>query len=318
MAYNPDDLLIFRMREMPPNRKITPRERVAQRPVVVEAPEESEEARGLRASLQTTEAVREETEPTKPTTKEEMAEITRIRQLEKLAGAPVQPVEGAAGKQKRRFSRGQKAAIAAAKGLACVNHPWRAAYAICDYCDRPFCYADLVEFNHNYYDLEDIDKVTSKKGISKKLPLNTFAKASSIFFILNAFVLAYFIYPQTLFITNYIYKVGINKFLYSLNYSYGISLVNTAMIILSLVAGVIILMQPENGFYLSGLIGAFILSIASYEYLSNTLLYLLVISVMALLSIGTLAYSRMSATTIGYTTENIKPTDVEWPRLESF
>ena len=26
------------------------------------------------------------------------------------------------------------------QGLSCVWHPWRPAYAICNYCHRPFCF----------------------------------------------------------------------------------------------------------------------------------------------------------------------------------
>jgi hypothetical protein len=215
----------------------------------------------------------------------------------------------------KKSSKIEKESIELAKGLVCVNHPWRPAYAICNYCKRPFCYADLVEYNGAFYCLEDIDKVAGKEEY-KSEKLNSFTIMSSTFFLANSVLLAYFVYPQTTFILNYIQKVGFSSFLSALTYSYSISFINTLLIAFGVIGGLLVFGRKSRWFYISWSIAAGILLIVSYEYLTTNFYYLLAISVIAFINIGTLAYSRMSVATEKATEESIQ--EMKWARAETF
>ena len=217
--------------------------------------------------------------------------------------------------KKKKFTKIEEESIEAAKGMMCINHPWRPAYAICNYCKRPFCYADLVEYNGAFYCLEDIDKVTGPGASISPTRFNSFTAISSVFFLANATILGYFIYPQALFLIKYINNVGFVNFLNSLTYSYGISFINLILVVLGLFAGLILYAKNKKWFYISWAIDAFILIIVSYEYLTLNSSYLLAISVLAFINIGTLAYSRLSAST--EVVSEIKE-EVNWPKVEIF
>jgi hypothetical protein len=219
-------------------------------------------------------------------------------------------------KPKKRLTKTEKDSMESAKGLMCVNHPWRPAYAICDYCKRPFCYADLVEYNNKFYCLEDIDKVTKNPGGTGEAEMNPFILASGAIFIANAIILAYFVYPQIAYFTGQMAKIGLISFISTINYSYMLSLLNLIAVILGLSAGVVLFVKLDKNIY-SIFMGAVMFIISSYVYLISNALYLLAVTVIAFIAIGSLAYGRIPS---GISTEEkeLRPTDIEWPRLESF
>ncbi|MFP3278446.1 MAG: hypothetical protein RXO43_02700 [Candidatus Micrarchaeota archaeon] len=218
-------------------------------------------------------------------------------------------------KATKKYTKVERESIEAAKGMVCVNHPWRPAYAICNYCKRPFCYADLVEYNGAFYCLEDIDKVAGQAPNLKEIRFNSFVAVSSFFLLVNAAIMGYFIYPQAKFLVNYIGSVGFVGFLNTLTYSYGLSFINLLVVIFSALAGLMLFGKSNRWFYLSWAINAFILIIVSYEYLTMNSAYLLAVSLIAFLTIGTLSYSRLSKST-----EEIATTQeqINWPRVETF
>jgi len=219
-------------------------------------------------------------------------------------------------KPKKRLTKTEKDSMESAKGLMCVNHPWRPAYAICDYCKRPFCYADLVEYNNKFYCLEDIDKVTKNPGGAGEAEMNPFILAAGAIFIANAIILAYFVYPQIAYFTGQMAKIGLISFISTINYSYMLSLLNLIAVILGLSAGVVLFVKLDKNIY-SIFMGAVMFIISSYVYLISNALYLLAVTVIAFIAIGSLAYGRIPS---GISTEEkeLRPTDIEWPRLESF
>jgi len=219
-------------------------------------------------------------------------------------------------KPKKRLTKTEKDSMESAKGLMCVNHPWRPAYAICDYCKRPFCYADLVEYNNKFYCLEDIDKVTKNPGGAGEAEMNPFILAAGAIFIANAIILAYFVYPQIAYFTDQMTKIGLANFISTINYSYMLSLLNLIAVILGLSAGVVLFVKLDKNIY-SIFMGVVMLIISSYIYLISNALYLLAVTVIAFIAIGSLAYGRIPS---GISTEEkeLRPTDIEWPRLESF
>ena len=222
----------------------------------------------------------------------------------------VKPREGG-----KKYNKLEKESMEAAKNMFCVNHPWRPAYAICNYCKRPFCYADLVEYQGAFYCLEDIDKVSGSAQSLTQIKFNSFIALSSFFLIANALIMGYFVYPQAKFLVNYISSVGFSGFLDNLTYSYGLSFINLLVVLFSALAGLILFAKSDRWFYLSWVIDSFVLIISSYEYLTLNSSYLLAISVLSLITIGTLSYSRLSRST-----EEIAKAGeaINWPRIETF
>ncbi len=244
-----------------------------------------------------------------------MAETSVISQLLEESSGAEEPNIGA--KQSKRLTKSQKGSIDAAKGLKCVNHPWRDAYAICDYCHRPFCYADIVEYNGKFYCLEDIDKVSSTTAAKMENPNSKYTSISSAFFIITAVILGYFTYPQAAVLLNYMHKVGLSYMLSNLTYGYAISLMNFAIVLFSVVGGIVVLTKSQKGFYLGAMIGLLMLIAVSYEYLNSSIDYLLVVTVTSLASVSLLAYGRVVSSNAEFVSE-ISNEEVNWPSLETF
>ena len=145
---------------------------------------------------------------------------------------------------------------------------------------------------------------------------NVFGIMTGFLFILNALVLAYFIFPQANFVLGYIAKTGVSTFLLSWNYDYGTTLINMILAVLTFAAGILMLARIGKGYSISGVICASMILAVSFEYLTSNATYLLLVSGMAFISIGTLAYSRMSSVSLSET--EIAPEEVNWPRFETF
>ena len=220
---------------------------------------------------------------------------------------------------KRSADRGEAESIKAAKSLNCVTHPWRPAYAICEYCDRPFCYADLIEYGDKFYCLEDVDKATTGTHVTKRKSVSIFTRAASALFLVNSAILGYYVAPQMSFIISYLTGNEASTVLGTLSYTYSIPIFNLLMTIIGVFGAVLMLISDdERAFYLSGLIGTVILIGASSEYLNSSfLVYLLAVSVISLLTICLLAYGRISNSSTTYASD-IGPSDIEWPRIETF
>ncbi|MDE1804752.1 MAG: hypothetical protein KGH59_03140 [Candidatus Micrarchaeota archaeon] len=206
----------------------------------------------------------------------------------------------------------------AAKDQVCLNHPWRPAYAICDFCERPFCYADMMEYGGRYYCLQDIDRVSGKHEAARK-PANIFTIVAAMLFFGNAIIIGYFTAPQLGFLSNFVSSANPNSLLSALNASYTIQLFNLGMILLCVMAGILLLIlgSGTRAFYSAGVIGTVILITISSEYLnSNYSSTILIETIISLLDIVFLAYGNMSAATVSYSTD-IGPVDIEWPRVEA-
>jgi len=346
MATNPDELLIFKLRgmgkkaEKPQENKAVeqpkpqaqeakpifvpkPAPTVVQKPIVAQKPVETPKVEAKREEVKRPVFGGLFSAPA-PTPEKPIVQKMPREEIEQ------QMVENVFKKQtfndeskpsgleisRKKGGRTEAESMDAAKGLTCINHPWRPAYGVCDYCDRPFCYADLVEYDNKFYDLEHIDNVAGKAPRTKK-PANSFIKIASALFIVNSILLFYSIVPQLSFIFNYLGSIGPGNLLGTFDSAYGIPLFNLTISIFGFLAGVLVILTEERGIFLSGLVGTLILVGASFEYLNSYLPYLLVVSLIALTSIIFLAYGRVSATTTSYATDIVAP-DIDWPRIETF
>ncbi|MEM0154774.1 MAG: hypothetical protein QW814_02990, partial [Methanothrix sp.] len=164
MPVDPDDMLIFRMRHMTPNMKVAPRQisqaTPSQQPKQQQAHTEAQPKAAAQAPQQKPRYM-PPPESRKPASNFREQEETQIFVSPNVSNAVIEEAVEAAGgnmsqmsAKKKGKSRSEEESEEAAEGLSCVWHPWRPAYAICNYCHRPFCFEDIVEQNGHYYCLE--------------------------------------------------------------------------------------------------------------------------------------------------------------------
>jgi len=148
-----------------------------------------------------------------------------------------------------------------------------------------------------------------------KVKLGTFSAVAGATMIFDAALFAFFIYPQIGFLISYISTKGIMALLSNLNYSYGITLLNFVVLAAMGVVGVLMLARTGRVYMFAGGIATTLLILASFEYLSSNANYLAIVSVVTFISIGAIAYSRMSAVTVE---EEKEEEEIVWPRIETF
>ena len=224
--------------------------------------------------------------------------------------------EAEAPKVNKKVSKNEKGEIAAAKGLSCVNHPWRQAYAICKYCSRPFCYADLMEHDGNFYCIEDLDQAAEKKAANGG-SLGAFAIIAALLFIINSGVLAYFAPGQIFFVGGKLLAGQFSILIATHSQAYYLELANFAVFVLGIISCFAILSKKSAGFFFGAVVAAVSAVIISYQYLNDSTYYLLGMSVIAFIEIVMLTFSRMSAGR-EIEEEELNPMDIDWPRPEVF
>lgn len=165
---------------------------------------------------------------------------------------------------------------------------------------------------------EGLEAMISEERVGRSVTVvSVFSRLSGAFFILTALVLGYSIYPQSAFVVEYLVKTGVSSLWVSWNANYAIALINTILAIFSGIGGLLMLNGVKKSHLMCGFTGAAMLLMTSFEYLNSNATYTLLVSLMAFVSIVTLAYARMSAVVV---MEREYPSNVEisWPRMESF
>ena len=219
-----------------------------------------------------------------------MEQQARAAQLEEEHAAETQK-RGAAPEKEELVMGNEREG---AKGRFCEWHPWRPAYALCDFCHRPFCYEDIVELGRGYYCLEDVDKV------SENFAQQLYASYSNVSFIsagllMLAFVaFVYFASGQLVYIFNAIMSTGWPAFIAHLNYSYGSALLGLGVAGAGIVSALFILIQSSKGFAAGLVTGLAETVLFSYQFLSSGALYMAMLSAMGLVALMLLAYSKIS------------------------
>lgn len=199
-----------------------------------------------------------------------------------------------AAKLAKARKKGGKEELEGAKGKYCEWHPWRSAYAVCDYCHRPFCYEDTVEYGRRYYCLEDIDKVSETYNEEMYAEYNSISFVAAGLFMLAFVVFVYFASGQIAYIISYGRMIGLPAFLANINYSYGSALLGLALMLLGLMTSVLIFTQSAKGFVVGLLAGLADTVLFSYQFLNSGTLYMALLSAMALSALLLLAYSKIS------------------------
>lgn len=204
------------------------------------------------------------------------------------------------------------------KSLSCINHPWRSAYAYCAVDGLPYCFVDLIEFGGKTYCLNDIDSVLRTEGRSSiPVPRNGFSMFSSALLFVNAAVLYYYTQSQTSFIYALVLKQGVLNFLLSLNALYIFPIADVAVMALGIMAAVAILKKSYALFGIAFIATFVSLVIMVYQYFSSSVGYAFLSSVILLIAVTTVVYSRMSSVTTK-SEKYLKNPEVDWPMPEVF
>lgn len=215
-------------------------------------------------------------------------------------------------------TRTEADSIAAAKNMFCTWHPWRPAYAVCNWCHRAFCFEDTTEYNGALYCLEDIDKVSAGMVAKTGSEYNNISILASTLMFVTFLAFLYFDNAQLGYIVGFANSVGFLNFVSAITESYGFALIEAVTTFFALVAAILILAQSRKGYFIglgSGLVNV---ALFSYQYLSTSTLYLLVISILAFASLITLAYSRSIFEEKEIPYLETKQYGVEWPNAGRF
>ncbi len=329
MVVDPSDMLIFKMRGMQfgaaTQKKPSPAQPTPARPQAMpqqKQPEEEAPVTGRAFAARTMsdkEGVMEEREQEERDSSSTIAKFYEERGRSMQGFITGQENAAAEPAHKRNKTRSGKEEIDAAKGLTCINHPWRPAYAVCDYCERAFCYADLISHDGKFYCLEDIDNVSKSESKKLKQPVNAFSTWAGAVFILNALLITYFVFPQLGYLAQYISQ---NGFLALLNGTgnYISIFLDVLLVWFSFASGALLLLRSSSAYLAGTFTGATTLLLVSFEWLNTSVTFLLVITLISFVSIVVLAFSRMSSATVEKTViENAQQTgEINWPRIETF
>ena len=204
------------------------------------------------------------------------------------------------------------------KGVSCINHPWRPAYAYCAKDGLPYCFVDLISHGGKNYCLNDIDSVLRSEGEeTTPKPKNSFTLLSSALLFSSALIILYFTQKATELMAYLAMKQGAISFLLNLNPLYIFPVANIAVILLALF-GAITILRNSLGFFafaFAATLGALFIMI--YQYSISSADYALISSVIMLLSVSTIVYSRMSSLTSS-TVKYISTPEIQWPKPEAF
>ncbi len=181
-----------------------------------------------------------------------------------------------------------------AKDQFCAWHAWRPAYAVCNYCHRPFCYEDIEELNNEHYCLEDIDKVsrTHAEGVYTKYTNMSFVASAMLMLVFAVFILS--ANAQLAYVINTVRILGAKTFLTTLNISYETLLLETLLTIVSLVSAIMIVMQSKRAYWIGTAACIGDIALFSYLFLGSGTLYIAVISAVSFTGLVSLAYSRVT------------------------
>ena len=162
---------------------------------------------------------------------------------------------------------------------------------------------------------EQETNAAAKPAVTKT---NTFALFAGILLILDAAVLGAFTYSQYGLLLGEMEKTGL-AFIYSINYPYGVSFLNLLLLFAVAGSGLLMLVKSERMYIPASTIAIILLVASAFEYISSNATYLAAVSALTFVSIGALAYSRMSAIAVEREIEETKEEqEIVWPRIETF
>lgn len=182
-----------------------------------------------------------------------------------------------------------------AKNMDCSTHPWRRAYALCEYCGRPFCYEDIMEYGNAYYCLDDIDKVSFAIRNTEMVKYSRLSLISALLLIAAPLLYGYYGIAGMLTVFAAIKSAGIMNFILAENIPELIIVADVILMAFSFIAAISIILESQMSFKLTTLIGLITVAIFSYQFLGNvSKTYIALIAACSFVSLVTLAYSRVA------------------------
>ncbi len=288
MRVNPNDLLIFKLRGMgaQPSEEVPAEEEI--KPIV--------ESRSENLSTQESYGS-ERKEAPKPKTKykgfNKAKEEALKAEVERKYAESLKSEAPSLEAMQKTILASKKSSVDIG-GMQCATHPWRKAYAKCDYCDRTFCYADIVKKGNKFYCLEDIDKVSNGEEAEKDQARMSIPPIAGIGFIINALLIGYFTYPQISYLISSGTGAGALSVLNNFTYAYQLAVLDIIVFTLSATAGLFVITKSNNSAFTSAALGVLVLLGASYEFLNSFSVYLLAITALAIINIGVVSYLRVN------------------------
>ncbi len=210
----------------------------------------------------------------------------------------------------------QKDSRTAAKDMFCVWHSWRGAYAICDYCHRPFCFEDLTESRGRYYCLEDINFGPSVQQSGYNI---TAAIISGLLFFMPSLIFIYYRGETIFSMFNYINSIGLANALTYLPFTYIDYTIELVTIIIGFIAGISVINGSKKSAGLGIFASLLTFSVFIVDYLSNHLLFMIIIAIIDVIAFVLLIYSRTT-----YESNVIDPKlnstqqHLDWPEVGNF
>jgi hypothetical protein len=179
--------------------------------------------------------------------------------------------------QARPMGRANSKAMA--RGRYCTAHPFRNAYAICSYCHRPFCFEDIMEYQKDYYCIEDLDRITAEHSEKLSYEYSTSSLITSFILIGSFLVFVYFANGQLGYIFGYIASSPL-LFLGNINLVYVIGLISLAVMIVGLAAAIYILLGSRQGHIAAATISMVAVLFFASQYVGTGTPYFAVVAVL--------------------------------------
>ncbi len=280
MALNPDDLLIFKVREEEK-----------------EAEDKKKAKASAAAQKQQAKPVAKQPAPVqKPPEQEKPVESSGYNELAEVMseGEPIEKEEN-----RGTYRRGHKMdPRTLAEHMNCELHPWRRAYALCDYCKRAFCYEDLIESGGKYYCLDDIDKVPETVLHQQIVRYNSLSLVSALLYMAAFLIFIYYTYPQVITLSSQFISLGLYLFANKIAPTNLLLLIEMMLSLIALIGAMTIILSTKNSFRFGAFTSILGVAIFSYQYINLDKLYLVGIAGTLFLAFLTLAYSRVSYETL--------------------
>jgi hypothetical protein len=211
-----------------------------------------------------------------------------------------------------------------ARGRKCVWHPWREAYAICAYCHRPFCFEDTIEYNKDYYCLEDIDNVSSTYKEKIGSSGNTVGVIAGVLLLVAFLTFFYFANNQIIYVLTFVNSVGIFYFASHLNYSYLFALLATFLMIFAFIVAMQMFLQSKRRYFSGIIICISSVVLFSYQFSTSGTTYLGILDGLMFVAFFALLYSRATITLTSNSDSLVVPNSamernlIRWPNAGKF
>ena len=222
------------------------------------------------------------------------------------------------GKSHKKHIDTEKESRKAAKGLFCVWHSWRDAYAICDYCRRPFCFEDLIEQSGRYYCLEDINYAATM--YNKGYNLSAALLAGMLLFI--PIIIVIYLNNSTLInMLSYINNVGVQQFINAPKILYVNTIFEFIISLLSFIAGLVMVIGSRRSAGFSIFSSVLLFSFFIYVYIQTHAMLPLFVAIVGIVAFFLIVYSRS-----GYSDETLpynysrpeSQQNLDWPEVGNF